>query len=578
MTIVSKAIYRDTADRSIDTCRCAVFRILGHRLSWGLVLWCGLPHLAHSQIKLDRLFPPVVAAGAQTPVTAEGTFPKWPPRIDCDSPHVSVTTEKESGKMTVKVAGDATPSVAWIRFFDDQSATALVPLVVSADTVFIEAEPNDQRSQANVIAVPTIVAGRLAKGGDSDAYRVSIKSGQTLVVSATANQVLKSPMDSVLQLTDLRGNVLAQSDDVRGLDPQIVFAADADQDCLIRIFAFPETPNSTIGYGGSAAFVYSLDVTTGPFVDHVASDGEKIVAFGYNLDDPATATLVQSESTETKAVGPPIAIVPGALGWSWLSPADDGVHRVLPGGDFDGTLPALLFGHLREPDETHHYAFAANKGTKYRAEVRSKTDGFLLDSKLTISDQKSGKLLASNDDVSSGRYDAGVDFTVAEDGMVDVAISEMLSGFGPRHFYQLSIHPADPQCHLSIADDHFAVTRDKPLEIAVSVNRIAGFNEKVQVIALDLPAGIESEAVISEPKGGTSKSVTLKLVAAEADADGGTDNAIGHSRFRIVGTVLDAEDKPSKRTVDATFPLRPSIPVTEFWITVPPVPTEKAKS
>jgi hypothetical protein len=530
---------------------------------WALILCCFTPHLAHAQIKLDRAFPPAVAVGAETAVTAEGTFPNWPPNIDCDVDQVSISAGKDSGKLTAKVAGDAAPGVAWIRFHDDQSMTALVPLILSSVDVFSETEPNDKRSEANPIELPIVVAGRLAKGGDSDAYRVSLKAGQTLVVSATANQVLKSPMDAVLQLTDLRGNVLLHSDDARGLDPQIVFAADSDQELLIRIFAFPETPNSTIGYAGSASFIYTLDVTTGPFVDHVAADKEKAIAFGYNLDD-STPTV----SNTTESLSPPIATIPDALGWSWVPPVDESAHRVLPGGKFDGTLPALLSGHFLKADETHHYNFKANKGTKYRAEVRSKANGFLLDSKLTITEAKSGKTLASNDDMSSGGYDAGVDFTATEDGPIDVTVAEMLGEFGPRHFYQLSICELKPECQLSMTEDHFVVTQSKPLELSVSVNRKSGFNSKVKIAATDLPDGIQSDAVVSEPKGDTAKTVKLKLTAA--------DNAIGHGRFRIVGTILDANDEPTEETIAATYKLRPSIPLTEFWLTVPPAPAKEA--
>ena len=556
-------------DRSLCRARGAGFNRLAHCLFWMLILSCGLPHLAHAQIKLDRLFPPVVAVGVETEVTAEGKFQKWPPDVACDSADVSISIGKDSGKLTVNIADDALPGVAWIRFFDDQSATALVPLVLSAVKVFSETEPNDKRTQANQISVPTVVVGRLSKSGDSDAYGVSVKDGQTLVVSATANQILKSPMDAVLQLTDLRGNVLAQSDDVRGLDPQIVFTADADQDFLIRIFAFPEIANSTVGFGGSAAFVYSLDVTTGPFVDHVASDGETIVPFGHNLQEQGSVALVQAKLNQANAISPPVATVQGALGWSWLLPVDDDVNQVLPGQAFDGTLPALLLGHFARPGETHHYAFAASKGTKYRAEVHSKSEGFLLDSKLAVTDQKSGKILASNDDVSRGGYDAGIDFTASEDGIVDVAISEMLDGFGPRHFYRLLIYPSEPRCRLTVSEEHFVFEQDKPLEIAISVTRTFGFNEKVRIVATDLPKGITSEPVISELKGDTAKSVKLKLIAAQS--------ANGHGSFQVVGTVLDASDKPSGDAVQTVFNLRPSVPVNKFWLTVPPASTEKAK-
>lgn len=563
MKTPTHSIQPGNVDRTNAARRSAIQKVLSHRLTWAVVLWLAVPHETQAQIKFDRCYPPVVALGAETVVIAEGVFPNWPPSIECDSARLSISAEKESGKLTVKVADDLLPGVAWIRFFDDQSATDLVPLVLSNKEIRPETEPNDKRSQANPIELPAVVTGRLSKNGDSDAYRVSLKAGQKLVVSATANQVLKSPMDAVLQLTDLRGNVLFHSDDARGLDPQIVFTADSDQDLLIRIFAFPETPNSTIGYAGSASFVYTLDVTTGPFVDHVAADEEEVIAFGYNLD-AAIATV----SNIPESLSPPVAVVSGAMGWSWVPRVDETVHRVLPGDEFDGTLPALLFGHFLKADQTHHYAFTARQGVKYRAEVRSKANGFLLDSKLTITNSKSGKTLASNDDMSSGSYDAGVDFTAAEDGPIDVAVSEMLGEFGPRHFYQLSIRESKPECHLSIANDHFVVAQAKPLELSVSVNRSSGFSSKVHIAATDLPDGIQSEAVISEPKGDTAKTVKLKLTAAE--------DAIGHGRFRIVGTILNADDEPSEETIEASYNLRPSISITEFWVTVPPVPAKEA--
>ncbi|MFG0263626.1 MAG: serine protease, partial [Rhodopirellula sp. JB055] len=74
--------------------------------------------------------------------------------------------------------------------------------------------------------------------------------------------------------------------------------------------------------------------------------------------------------------------------------------------------------------------------------------------------------------------------------------------------------------------------------------------------------------VVSEPKGDTAKTIQLKLTAA--------DNAIGHGRFRIMGTILDADDEPTEETIEATYNLRPSIPLTEFWLTVPPVPAKEA--
>lgn len=523
------------------------------------------PRTAQAQLKLDRVFPAAVATGSETEITAEGKFPKWPPAVACDRDDVEITPAKDSGKFTVKIPATAPPGVAWIRLHDEQSATQLHPLIVAPIAVTSEVEPNDKRDAAHRVTLPAVVAGRLAKSGDSDAYRVSLKAGEQLVASVTANQLLQSPMDAVLQLTDLRGNVLAQVDDARGLDPQLVYRCEADQDVLVRIFAFPETPNSTVGFGGSSSFVYVCDITTGPFLDHLAIRDDDALPFGHNL--PESCSVVLSPVTR---VAPSTASVPDGLGWFWVARQDDDAVHLHHGDDFDGSLPAVLTGRITDPKETHTYSFAAVKGKTYRAEVRSKADGFLLDSKLTISDQKSGGVLASNDDLSRGNYDAGVDFTAKEDGQVDVTVSDMIDGYGPRHFYQLTIRERRPECQLTLADDHFVLPRDEPLEIPVTITRTAGFGEKVQITAVGCPPGVTVESVISEPKGDTSKSVKLKLTAGDA--------AAGHATFQITGTFLDADGNPTEGKSQATYQLRPLLPLTEFWLTIPPAPNDNTST
>ncbi|QEG02430.1 hypothetical protein Mal15_65510 [Stieleria maiorica] len=535
-------------------------------LTWAVFAFCvGASQPAQAQLKLDRLFPPAVAAGSESEISAEGKFPNWPVEVDCDRADVEILPGKDSGKFTIKIPENSPPGVAWVRFYDDQSASQLQPLIVAPLSVTTETEPNDNRDAAQSVSMPAVITGRLAKGGDSDAYRVSLKAGQQLVASVTANQLLASPMDAVLQLTDLRGNVLAQVDDVRGLDPQLVYRSESDQDALVRIFAFPETPNSTIGFSGSSSYVYVCELTTGPFLDHLVVSGASPLAFGYNLPEPCTVDVLPATR-----IAPAGGSISGGLGWAWdLRPADTEV-QLHHGDEFDGTLPAVLTGHITGPKQSHTVSFAGVKGTKYRAEVRSKADGYLLDAKLTVTDQNSGSMLASNDDISRDNVDAGVDFTAKEDGIVDVTVSDMIDGFGPRHFYQLTIRESRPECRLTLADDHFVLPRDKPLEIPVTIERSSGFGDKLQITASGLPPGVVVENVISEPKGDTSKSVKLKLTVGEG--------AAGHATFQIIGTSLDSDSKPTDRTVTATFPLRPSLSPSEFWLTIPPAPADGKSS
>ncbi len=85
---------------------------------------------------------------------------------------------------------------------------------------------------------------------------MALRAGQTLVASVAAHGTLGSPMDAVLQICSSDGFVLRQNDDFHGLDPQLVFDAPRDGKYVIRIFAFPASPNSSISFSGKPSYVY----------------------------------------------------------------------------------------------------------------------------------------------------------------------------------------------------------------------------------------------------------------------------------------------------------------------------------
>ena len=516
---------------------------------------------AVAQIKLDRLYPPIVAAGSESSITAEGKFPQWPLRIECDRQDVQLDAESESGKLTVSIQPTAANGVAWVRFYDNQSVSKLVPILITSAPVQVETEPNDRLDQATALALPCVVAGRLAKRGDSDAYELSLKGGQTLVASVTANQWLRSPMDAVLQLTDRKGNVLAQSDDSRGLDPQLVYRASGEISCVLRIFAFPETPNSTVGFSGAANYVYAIKATSEGFLDHIANTEPAAIAYGFNL-----GAKPQVQLTKSTAISPPIATLNHALGWSTTPKGDGGIFSF---DSFSGSprdvktprleLPVRAEGHFSEADQVHRIAFATEKGKRYRAEVISKAAGFCVDSSLKIIGKESGKPLASNDDLSRNQFDSAVEFVSKDGGWVAAEIRDTVGGFGTRHFFRVFIDEVRPRFELAVADDHFVLSTGKPLEIPVTVSRLGGFNRKIQVTATGLPEFVSATSVISQTKGDTAKSVKLKLTVAAGKKINPKSGLIG---LQVVGRELSDEpgnETPVGESVPAMYLLRPSM-------------------
>lgn len=76
----------------------------------------------------------------------------------------------------------------------------------------LEKESNDSPGEAQQIAFPLIVNGRIDKSGDNDVFCFEGRAGSEVVAEVTARR-LGSPLDSVLKLTNAIGRPLAINDD-----------------------------------------------------------------------------------------------------------------------------------------------------------------------------------------------------------------------------------------------------------------------------------------------------------------------------------------------------------------------------
>lgn len=542
---------------------------------------------AFGDVKVDRLFPPAVTVGASTVVTAEGKFDTWPAEVWCDRRDVTVTADKDSGKWTVTTTADAAPGIAWLRFYDAGSASSLLPLMVESVPVIAEVEPNNDPEKATRIDLPAACYGKLDKGGEVDCFVFSATAGQTIVASVMANRLLNSPMDGVLQLVDRRGNVLAQNDDARGIDPQIVFPVTKDGEYALRLFAFPLVPNSTIGFAGGADFVYRLAVTAGPMLDHSLplvepaqglADDFQPTLFGWNLPDNATPKKVPSTD-----VSPTIVLAAEATGWSARPVVADLVNPEIVdltrlGSTSQTTdeaiqlqrLPALVSGQIERVGQVIKLRAMVPPGKKHRATIYSQSNNLKLDSVITVIDPESGKQLARNDDAVSTVRDAKVDFTTdakTEQATVEIQISDLVGGFGISQGFTLAVHQVEPSIALTVDAGEYKVAAGESLEIAVKIARGDGFDQPLTIQAVDLPSGVTATEVVSEPKGDSAKEVKLKLEAAKADTV-----AMRHSTIRIVALTAPPtgaeKDSPTTELATASFVAKPGFKSSKLWLTV----------
>ena len=512
--------------------------------------------------KLSTLFPPGAQRGQTASVAASATYSHWPVHAWVDRPGIDVAAADEPGKLTVRVAPDAVPGPCWIRLYDDEGASPPRPFIIGTLPELVEQEPNDDFRAPQVLPSSMVVVnGRLGRAGDVDTFAVSLEKGQTLVASAEANRTLGSPMDASLQIVSARGFVLEQNDDYHDLDPQIVFTAPSDGIFLVRIFAFPATPTSTIGFAGGADYVYRLTLTTGSFAEYAYPlavphcESSRVELVGWNIPEAARQEKVEPGDAGEQAtlfhadIAGTVSVRREANPTFVAAPSNDQDHPQ------DIELPVTMSGRLDRPRAVHAFRFHAAKGQDLLFRVESHALGFPTDPVLRITDS-AGKTLSDMDDSKRGDRDPRLAVAVPADGEFRLLLRDLHGSGGDRYVYRLSATLAEPDYVLKIAGDSFLLTPGKPLEIPVTVERANRFSEVIQITAEGLPEGVSVLPAESLGNGDTAKSVKLTVTATTGPLS---------SPFRIIGR---SNGMPEKSHTALTAIPGLSATTPDLWLTV----------
>ncbi len=462
---------------------------------------------------LEYLYPAGFARGATTEnVVIGGAADPWPVTAWVDHDGIQVSAEKEKGRLRIVVGEDVPPGVYFLRLSNDQGVSPLRPFLVGAGGEFKETEPNNGGAEANVLEGPQTVNGKLESSSDVDQYRVTAEEGQVLVASLLGNNVLASPMDAVLQVCDSKGFVLAQNDDEQGLDPQVAFPVPRTGEYLVRLFAFPETPNSTIGFSSAATYVYRLTITSEEFVDHVMplavtrTAPTRLVAQGWNLSADSSLGIEVNPVNDRQLLQPGI-LFPGNLG---LLTVVDCESLVVDSDDPRPIqMPVVITGRVARPRSTNTFILQGKKGTPVVARIESRGLGFPMDPLLQVLDME-GKLLSEVDDVSNNR-DPVMTFSPPADGSYQLVVRDLHRGGGFRFAYRLSVSEPEADFSLGLAADRLVMKSGEDLEVEVTIERIQGFKDEVELTVEGLPEGISCPAVVSAGEGDSAKKVKLKF-------------------------------------------------------------------
>ena len=310
------------------------------------------------------------------------------------------------------------------------------------------------------------------------------------------------------------------------MDPIVTFAAKANAEYTVGI--------RDVDFAGDRSFVYRLCITAGPRIlaarpaagkqgetrdiEFVVTRGDKVElvkrsvtfpangpSYAYRLDTPQGKTpafpLLVSRFPQTFAPTKTLA---------------------LPGG---------VTGVFDRTDDEHRYQCAWKKGEVWSLRVDARTIDSPLDVSLSINSppDKDGKRkeLARNDDLP-GTLDAGLDYTVAADGLYEIVVSDAASrGGSPASVYRLEIAPPEPEFTLAIAAPKVSVPLGGKTDLAVKVVRKGGFKGPIALTLRGLPEGVTTAADLVIPADKNDLAIALNA-AADAGASA--------SRVTLTGT------------------------------------------
>jgi hypothetical protein len=460
-----------------------------------------------SQILFDR--PGVTAkivgmnpASPPAPTPASDGPELLPHRAGAEGAPVVPTPESDGNPDLVvefSVAKDATPAVYDFRIVAAAGLSNVGRWVVGRDLPDVEEkEPNNSAAQAQVVALPAAINGRIGEVGDQDCFAFDLKAGQTFVAEVSA-AAAGSPLDSLLTLRDADGRTLASNDDADGPDSRLVFPVPKSGRYVLTL-------SDSVGGGGSE-YVYRLSVGYLPYVAAVypaSVEGGKttqITPVGINLPPSLTQTWPPAGSAPGEAVrfstpnGPtnPHAVFLAALPTiQEQEPNDDRAHATpMP-------APGIANGRFTRADgkpgpDVDYFKFTVKSGRRLVFDAQCQAIGTPGDPLLTLYDGD-GKQLDEN--TGSGSRDAHLDRMFEKSGDYYLRVRDAQNRSAPELVYRLVIQDSPPPGFTLTTETRArAVGRGDSVPFEVNIERDR-WDGPVTLSIADLPPGVTASTAV----------------------------------------------------------------------------------
>ena len=463
-----------------------------------------VPGMALSQTsfpQITHVYPAVIERGKTSEITlfCETSNPSNPIAVLFAGTGIKAEGIPEKGKTTelkIKVTVDktASPGMREFRLACASGASTVGQILIADLPVVLEKTTlHADFATAQPIAIGSIVSGMISAKEQVDAYKFTVKAGQTLSFGVISHRFFYKrhsqflAIDPMISIHDSTGRELAANDDFHFADPCLTyrFASPGEYMVVVR----------DVDYAASINMPYNLVITGGPYVTwcyplaHSPTGPLQVKVGGGNVPE-----------TQVPLEGIPKTSVPGST-LNAVIKTDGGLSNPFPvyisglkifeesATNSDALFPCTINGRIFKPGETDTFPIKLKKGESIIVEIRARRLGSELDSFLSISDDK-GKIIASNDDQSNATKDSYLNYTATADGIFKIQVRDLLNRGGPGFNYLLNITHEEPDFIVNCDDDKAGIAPGMAAAWYVRVKRTGGFTGPITFHPENLPSGI----------------------------------------------------------------------------------------
>jgi hypothetical protein len=452
---------------------------------------------------------------------------------DADGAGAAMSYPRE-WESAITIAESAPVGPVFWRVSGGWGGTQLRPFLVGDLPEVVEAEPNSEPERAERITLPVVVNGQIAGERDLDFFVFAGKVGEVVVCDVLAARI-GSPLDPVVEITDLKGRRMAIEEVRVGTDPVLAFRVPVTGDYRVSV--------ANVGFQGGPSYVYRMTVATTPFVAYAfppgGQAGETRELQLYTLTGTGTPHAVKERIPFPASPGPfrLRGSVPLVAGEYAEVVAPDDHHSAAAALEL--TPPVTVNGRFLTAAAEDWFRFTAKKGEALTFRCRSFRETSPALPTLTLLDAAGNSLgKASAADAADQR--AEIDWKAPADGTYRLCLRDLQHGTrgGPEFIYRLTVCPAVPDYELRLQPDYVNVVQGGKTEVDLIVRRSGGFTGAIDLTATGLPDGVRIEPVrVAEGQ------TRVKLAVLAQD-----DTRPADAALRIRGKALIA-DKAVERPV-----------------------------